>query len=851
MTLLPRAARVIAFCAHLTSSVAIRTFKQNNIMHSVDGQGPTLGEMQPMLDVNEPSSPLSESHLSPKRDDAIATATHRPPMSVVVIQESKNESPLGTLNEDSQHGSSSWAPPPMMVSVGTPEESRASWQRSQASANESMSTAPCTFSSSFKLKPRNPFPFASPSRAGGRGGSLGAPRGRKRPAHSMSIPAGSVSSSESPLRPPRPFYGKDDRSDVSSTKAESVSGGSDSTAKDSSMSPPIFEMECLNLKSLSLQSPTKTSPPSFRGNRHGSSRSRTSSFTMYGYGASPAGSVTRAATNTSASESTSSSFVVGTPSSSTRSSPRHVPLTVLSQGGQSLVSPSKNSLVRPPRHGGGPSLLFSLDQDEDDSEDDGIAFPRKLPTSSCNSSISSEDTDRKIPMYSSSSLGSTMYTSPVKTATSSPKTPLPRIMLTPRTPQSTGSRRKTGLPMFPSPSDDGIDTTSIGDTPQTNTSSIDEAMDTLLNGFARRGHPARFHSTTGYIPPLDEIQAKESRYHNSSNSLAYSLAHSVENNNGDAAGANDGQEEREESFLPRRTPSPTAIESNNVNTNPPTLPRAWLLPMPSDSNGMNRSQHGSNDLPRPPPTIERSTKASSATPQLSNHDTILRAMMDETARARAAHADSDSLSDSCEEDAFVLTCPSDVTTSEREDCYRPPKQPRRESHENLATISSNSFLNGGRRESCTSLASGLASATSLFGMEFYQEEGQSMTSPPVHRSTTPFSSHSIRSNTNSGSNGELSNRDGDEGFAPLGMHHRFRRSENSFGSLGLSLDGPSVPVDDQERDLVTPPVTRQVAFSPPPLPVQKGQRESFCPTPKSKSEEGTASPPSMQPDEQP
>jgi len=203
--------------------------------------------------------------------------------------------------------------------------------------------------------------------------------------------------------------------------------------------------------------------------------------------------------------------------------------------------------------------------------------------------------------------------------------------------------------------------------------------------------------------------------------------------------------------------------------------------------------------------------------------------MEANARARAVRAESGSLTESGEEDEFVLTCPLSSKTSEVEDGSRPPKQRRRESHE--SGVSGPQFM--GRRESCASLGSGLASASSLFGMEIYQEEGNSVSSPPLYRSTTPFSSHSLKSK-NSGSHGALSSKDGEDGYAPLGMHHRFRRSEHSFGSLGLSLDGPSY--NEQGRDLVTPPVTRQVAFSPPPLTSQPVQADSFYLPPKSENE---------------
>lgn len=792
-------------------------------MHVENSQrGPTLGET---TNIDAPHSPLQE--LSPKADNGISN--HRPPpLSVVVIQESSSSYPTTTTLNNEDSNSASWnATAGIVSSSSTDAESRASssWQQYRSSTNDestSGTSAPGCFSS-FKLQPRNPGPFSSPSRGGFGGRGVVSQRGRKRPAHSMSIPVGSLSSSESPSRPPRPsyLYGKDDRSDdVSSTKGESFSAGSDTTAKDASLSPPIFEMEGLNLKSLSLQSPIKQS----------ASRPRASSFQMYGYGVSPAGSVTRPSnTSASLSGSTTSSFVAsGTPCSSARSSPRHVPLTVLSQG-QSLMSPSMHSLVRPPRPGNDPSLLFSLDNDEGSDDEGGLGL--KLPASSCNSSISSDSPERKGPPLPSSMMNDsvTMYASPSKTIASSPKTPLPRIMLTPRTPQSScGSHRKAGLPMFPSPSDDGIDT--LG-TPNTQHSSIDEAMDTLLNGFAaRRGHPGRYHATTGYIPPLGEDGLeKSSRYNkmSSSNSLAYSLALSTEDNQDDDDNRRNVDEPEQLAVPIRRSPSPSELESKNVDMNPPALPRSWLLPVPPKNyDNMNDRNNEENEALHLPPTIERSTQSSM--PPITKHDTILKAMMDANARERASRPDSDSLSDSGEEDEFVLTCPSNLASgnSDPTDGNRPQKQRRRESQDSVA---SGSRL-AGRRESCTSLASGLASASSLFGMEFYQDDGPTSMASPVYRSTTPYSSHSLRSKQ-SMSHGELSTED--DGSVPLGMHHRFRRSENSFGSLGLSLDGPSAAVDEHGRDLSTPPITSRFAFSPPPPPKQPSQPEAFCSSPES------------------
>eukprot|EP00544_Gedaniella_sp_CCMP2646_P007018 CAMPEP_0202480560 /NCGR_PEP_ID=MMETSP1361-20130828/497_1 /ASSEMBLY_ACC=CAM_ASM_000849 /TAXON_ID=210615 /ORGANISM="Staurosira complex sp., Strain CCMP2646" /LENGTH=791 /DNA_ID=CAMNT_0049108003 /DNA_START=427 /DNA_END=2802 /DNA_ORIENTATION=+ len=767
--------------------------------------------------VDVPSSTLASESAKEVRDSLAAASPHRPPMTVVVIQES-SESP-GTLNNDNSQHSRPWQPPPTRsVSLGSTEgKSR--------SESASSSISPNCFSS-FKLKPRKPVPFGSNPVRSGRPSATGSPRGRKRPANSISIPIGSVSSAGSPPRPPRPFCAKDDRSDASSAKEATFSPDSDSTRKQTSLSPPTFDMDCLNLNSLSIHSPSKTSPPSYRGNPHGVSRARASSFSMYGYGASPVGSVTRAAM-TSTSESTNSSFM-GTPSSSAWSSPRHVPLTVLSSS--QTMSPSMNSLVRPPLHGGESSLLFSLDNDDDQSDDMG--FPMKLPSStSCNSSISSSGDDYKIPMYSSQRLAQkppAMFSSPRKTTTLSPRTPLPRVMLTPRTPKSTGSRRQGVLPMFPSPSEDDISST-----PQTNQSSIDDAMEILLDGLAKRGHPGRFHATTDYIHhPSEEVpKMLIPRHHDSTNSLAYSL---TEGSRAPAANRNE-----QDSFLPpvplSETPPPT-LESDIINRSPPALPKAWLLPVPSNSTIVDDRHNNAheNDESHLSPSIERSAGFDQTTREPSArsipvHESVFKDMMSVNARERSTMADCESLSDSCDEDEFVLSLPVSNKSHEIDET-RPKKQIRRDSYDSGAST----FING-RHESSTSLASGLASASSLFGMEFYQDETHSATSPHAHRSSTPFLSRSNHTESFNSSFGALSSHEGEgnDSFVPLGIHHRARRSEHSFGSIGLSLEGHSSAVDDQGRDLVTPPATRQqVAFSPPLLVSQSDQADCFCLTPK-------------------
>jgi hypothetical protein len=171
---------------------------------------------------------------------------------------------------------------------------------------------------------------------------------------------------------------------------------------------------------------------------------------------------------------------------------------------------------------------------------------------------------------------------------------------------------------------------------------------------------------------------------------------------------------------------------------------------------------------------------------------------------RGADTETGSLSDSADEDAFVLHCPcSENPSLEASDANWRAKKCR-DSYESHHLE---------HRESCASMTSGLASANSLFGMDFYLEDCQSVASS-TNKPPTSFASLSFKNNP--ASNGALSTKDSDDTFAPLGL----QRSMHSFGSLGLCLDGPFASTEEHGRDLVTPPATMHAAFSPPPLPAR-------------------------------
>jgi hypothetical protein len=351
--------------------------------------------------------------------------------------------------------------------------------------------------------------------------------------------------------------------------------------------------------------------------------------------------------------------------------------------------------------------------------------------------------------------------------------------------------------MFPSsPSDDDIDALSV---PQAH-DSIDDAMDKMLHGF--RGQHGR--SSAGYMQPMEPTKNPVMRtLFDSSNSLALS----TDGSKGEIMCLD--RSKRDDSLLSLRS----SMYSDTGDR--PTLPKARDLSTPVEEHfsapRLDRRVSENVSLPSEPfqkaPTAAAETRIT-----VSGHDGFLWEMMNGT---RGAATETGSLSDSDDEDAFVLHCPhSENPSLEASDANRRPKKRRDfyETHYN--------------RESCTSMTSGVASTNSLFGMDFYLEEGQSMASS-TNRSPTPFANLSSN-NRNPGSSGALSIKDGDDTFVPPEL----QRSVHSFGSLGLCLDGPSASLEEHWRDLVTPPATMHAACSPPPLPARDVPDEPIQAFPK-------------------
>lgn len=151
---------------------------------------------------------------------------------------------------------------------------------------------------------------------------------------------------------------------------------------------------------------------------------------------------------------------------SSKSSPKFAPLIVISHRKNNMATPASqrtSASQRPPLHGGASTLLFSLDArttSRDSDEDEDFSTPKRPPpavfcpnsTCSTNSSISTIHDPMMFTGPSSKQARTAEFESPGKRNLMhlSPRTPLPKITLTPR---SSGSN-KCGLPRFPSPTDD-------------------------------------------------------------------------------------------------------------------------------------------------------------------------------------------------------------------------------------------------------------------------------------------------------------------------------------------------------------------------------------------------------------
>eukprot|EP00543_Licmophora_paradoxa_P007636 CAMPEP_0202455192 /NCGR_PEP_ID=MMETSP1360-20130828/12785_1 /ASSEMBLY_ACC=CAM_ASM_000848 /TAXON_ID=515479 /ORGANISM="Licmophora paradoxa, Strain CCMP2313" /LENGTH=674 /DNA_ID=CAMNT_0049074721 /DNA_START=151 /DNA_END=2175 /DNA_ORIENTATION=- len=641
----------------------------------------------------------------------------KPPLSCIVI----NSTPDST----DQNGGGFFTSP----SSARPAAQRAS--------SDTYRSAPTAFNSSFKLMPRKKIAgICTPSPSSRKREET---RGLKRNAVSISSPSTNSDISPGSL--------------LSLNQAPTFTDGSLYKLQQLSLQSPITQK---STSSDDMKSPNLGSNPDFV-------RQRVSSFSAYS-ASSPNGLVNaRASINASVSVSTTNSslHISRTPCSSTISSPRHVPLTVISgQASSSNTSPTKTPTSgRPPVHSLMSSMLYSIDAQEDSPDSNRS---RKCVLS-----------DEMITPRATQLSKPTSGPSAPRVIGISPRTPLPRITLTPRTPLSTLSTRAgpRAMPTFASPSDDGISSTPYS----RQNDEMGNMMDSLLSGFPNtKGSRAdvSFNSTS-----LKAFSSQSRGPASSWNSLDFSQD-----------GSNTLQAfsplQQEDSFQSLKSELGFQEEQRKSKL---FAPFTTIKTQPFDQNGTplrrnrrnKRDDTSEDDIP-----ITRSRSLLKDDSQDFLED-IIRV----EARVGVVDAETGSLSDSDDENEFVLASPKQVSRPKYEANHR-AKQRRKRSMERSSLHLSNKSLTSP------------SSNASLYGMDIMHKEGGDQSS------TIPFL---LTSKLQPGSGVNQNWKDIDcgssSGFCRL-------KSEHSLGSLGLCLDGPS---HFSDRDLVTPPITLQKASSPPPL----------------------------------
>jgi hypothetical protein len=411
---------------------------------------PSSSQKDHPVGLNTSPNPKLHFSLSVSPRGCGMSAKHNPPMNEIVVQ--RPPVPTRAVTEFSASPRVSARPLPPNMAQGPPP-------------------------SAFRLQPRHPVKNAA---------SLPEVRIRKRRAHSISeSAASSVASSDSKMKQApevAAFQGT-----ISTPLRESLTTGKTKTGilgtaieasttttdVDTSMdssslyeeaeSPAQVDTTAITLQGLSLQSPqtarhahTDASPPLIMRN---SGSTTLSSFSKFH--ASPTSIRFEESPKTAESP-------IRHPrtysSASSKSSPKLAPLTVISHRENNMATPSSqrtSASQRPPLHGGASTLLFSLDATPRDSDDDEeFSTPKRPPpavfcpnmTCSANSSISTIHEPIMYTGPSSKQARTAEFESPGKRSLMdlSPRTPLPKITLTPRSAGSRSSR----LPRFPSPTDD-------------------------------------------------------------------------------------------------------------------------------------------------------------------------------------------------------------------------------------------------------------------------------------------------------------------------------------------------------------------------------------------------------------
>lgn len=678
------------------------------------------GEMRPLLG-------------TPPRDSGRQQPKHHPPLSVVVVRGTPPSAPASATRSLSSVGSS--RPFHGASMVGSPIVSM-----------PPPTTIGSVTSGSFRLQPRgrtasSPFSAASSS------------RGRKRSAQCLSTSSAATVVSGGALR----------------NGEESLASATDSPGTQSGEHPAVE----LCMQSLSIKSPRvhrthmdfNTSPSILPSAPSKSVMG--SSFISYVSSPITGPSYLRPGGDSIGSNG-SSKMHSTSPQSSTKSSPRFAPLTVLHNAG-----PNETPTKRPPLHGRPSAMMFSLDLSShrggSDEHHEAPGTPTVLPAAvacsppmSTASSITKDftparpkrnacpSTPEHIPAMASPTAMGARQMSPATPASrtsvrSAHDTPLPTVKLTPRsTPRSAGSNNRDAA-MRTSP----LSARDLGLLPLELV--IDRSMDSTMqpsSDIPLPGNAARAQSPP-YLPP----------------------------------------------------PPP-----------PPARPRQSYLPFPDwcDDAPPTRSLFQSYRLPPRDPfrtgtNLESRTSDGEAIPQVRTMSLLsppasggfLENMIREQERAAAMDADG-SLSDPDEDEPFVLTDPA--LLAEERQSFGPARQRQR--------LSYNSLDQNNPRASSMSLASAHTSNASLLGVDFIR--GDSVVSLSRHNLGNTSRNFSFKMDAPS----ETYEEPCGPAFG-LGPNNR-RQSDNSLSSIGLALDPPPESFRDVEgRDLVTPPVMENSALCPP------------------------------------
>lgn len=429
-------------------------------------------------------------------------------------------------------------------------------------------------------------------------------------------------------------------------------------------------------------------------------------------------------------------------------------------------------------------------------------------------------------------------------ALQAPRTPLPKISLTPRMQLSDGIKKD--VPEFPSPlgsDEDALDSSNAQSyLPITaNEDAIGEKWDTLLLGIASQ-HVSKDKPTPRALPAWR---------HESSNSLAFSADGSKDGKSSPSLQFHDGYLH---SFEPA---SPIVKQAAEFEINPGAEELRWSKPGSNPSNtsfarsmanDVSHNQHNSyrqstfGHESKSDARVARTVSLFAPSGSVDSLNVVLEA----SRCAESVGVGAESLSDSDNE--FILVTPGAIAEERVEltmsssqghrhgTCRRVKRKCRQkndsptfvtavkvshpgaphhhkstESAEARELLTSTAFeSNPPRRLSSTSNQDSCMSAStaSLFGMEIVQEEGCSASSPFP----------SAMKLKGSGSMNALRRRNSNDAFGSSGSLCRRRSSEQSLGSLGLSLDDLGAVNDISGRDLVTPPaITRNTTLSPPPL----------------------------------